>query len=194
MFDLHAVKFALLLLALALVAAPAHAGRFSFDPKRTEVSFVYTLLFVTHRGRFTEVSGTLDYDDEKPGASRVAATIKTNSLTTGTPMIDKELKGASFFNVKAAPVIAFKSRAVEPQGEGAAEVAGDITINGVTRPATLKIAMQPESEPQLNGEAGARTFRARTRILRSAFNMKDWSLAVADEVDIEIAGVLVRRK
>ena len=152
------------------------------------------MLFMNHRGRFTEVSGALDYDDAKPEASRVAAKIATKSLTTGAPIIDNELKSAAFFNVKAAPVIAFASRAVQPRGKGAAQVAGDITINGITRPATLNITVQPYSDPALKHETGARIFRATTRILRSAFKMTGWALAVADEVDIEIAGVLRPRR
>jgi polyisoprenoid-binding protein YceI len=184
-----ATALALLLLAV-LGRSNARAEHFAFDRQRTEVHFVYTMLFVARRGRFTEVSGALDYDDAKPEASRVAATIATNSLSTGAPIIDNELKGASFFNVKAAPAIDFKSRKVQPQGKGAAEVAGDITINGITRPATLKITVQPYTDPKLKNEAGARIFRATTRILRSAFKMSGWSFAVADEVDIEIAAVL----
>jgi polyisoprenoid-binding protein YceI len=188
-----AAVLALLLLAV-LDPSNARAEYFAFDKKRTEVRFAYTMLFATHRGRFTEVSGALDYDDAKPQASRVAATIATESLTTGAPIIDNELKGAAFFNVKASPVIAFKSRAVQPQGSGAAEVAGDITINGITQPATLKITVQPYTDPELRHEAGARIFLATTRIQRSAFKMTGWSLAVADEVDIEIAAVLRPRK
>lgn len=173
-----------------LTVPPARAERFQFDPHRTEVSFVYTMMFMTHRGRFTDVSGTIDYDDSKPEAARVAATIKTASLTTGAPIIDHELKGAAFFNAQAAPVIAFRSRSVKPTADGTAEVAGDITVNGITKPAMLKITVQPSTEASGHHGAGARLFLAKTRIRRSAFNMTDWAFAVADEVDIEIAAVL----
>jgi polyisoprenoid-binding protein YceI len=188
-----ATALALLILA-AIGPSNARAEHFAFDRQRTEVRFVYTMLYVAMLGRFTEVSGAVDYDDAKPEASRIAARIATDSLTTGAPIIDNELKGASFFNVKDAPVIDFKSRKVQPQGKGAAEVAGDITINGITRPATLKITVQPYTNPELKHETGARIFRGTTRILRSAFKMTGWSLAVADEVDIEIAAVLRPRK
>lgn len=186
-----ALLFAIPLLALQLAAAtPAQAERFEFDPKRTEVRFAYTMGLATGRGRFTRVAGTLELDDARPEKTSVAASIATESLTTGEPLVDAELKGASFFNVKAAPVIAFKSRAVQSQGEGVAEVAGDITVNGVTRPVTLKVTLQPHHDPALKHDAGARAFVATTRIQRSQFNMTDYQSMVADEVEIEINAIV----
>ncbi len=49
---------------VAVTAPPANAGRFEFDSRRTEVRFVYKMAYSTQRGRFTKVSGTLDYDEE----------------------------------------------------------------------------------------------------------------------------------
>ena len=47
-------------------APPAYAGRFEFDQRRTEVQFVYKMAYSTQRGRFTKVSGTVDYDQAAP--------------------------------------------------------------------------------------------------------------------------------
>ena len=94
------------LLAVGLFAAaaePAHAGRFEFDQRRTEVRFVYKMAFATQRGRFTKVSGTLDFDDAALEKSKINASIAAASLTTGEALVDDELKGASFFNVKSRP-------------------------------------------------------------------------------------------
>ena len=72
-----------ILLAAELFAAaapPAHAARFEFDQRRTEVRFVYKMAYSTQRGRFTKVSGTL-YDEAAPEKSKISASIAAASLT-----------------------------------------------------------------------------------------------------------------
>jgi len=174
--------------------SPASATRFELDPRRTEVRFVYTMGLATQRGRFTRVEGIVDYDDAQPANGRVAATIATASLTTGEPIIDDELKGVAFFNVKASPVITFKSRSMKPTEAGGTEVAGEITVNGITKPVTLKVTQRPHNDPALKHDAGARVFIASARISRSAFNMTGYPSMVADEVDIEINGIMRPRR
>jgi polyisoprenoid-binding protein YceI len=174
-------------------ALPAQAGRFAFDQKRTEVRFVYTMGLATQRGVFSTVTGSLDFDDAKPEQSKVSATIATASLSTGQPIIDSTLKGASFFNVSASPTIAFKSRSVKAAGENAIDVLGDITVNGITKPVTLKVTLK-NRDPALKYSADSREFTAKTRIQRSAFNMTDFQSMVADEVDIEIVAVVRPQK
>jgi polyisoprenoid-binding protein YceI len=184
------------LLAAQIFAAapPAHAGRFEFDQRRTEVRFVYKMAYATQRGRFTKVSGTLEFDDAAPEKSKVNASIAAASLTTGQALIDDELKGAAFFNVAASPVIAFKSRAVNSRSATEVSVAGEITINGITKPITLNVSLTPHDDPALKHDAGARKFVATTRIQRSEFNMTDYQSMVDDEVDIEIDAIARPRK
>jgi polyisoprenoid-binding protein YceI len=182
-------------LVLALVwglfgSAPADAGRFEFDPRRTEVRFAYTWGYWTHQGRFTNVSGTLDYDDARPEKCQVNATIATASLTTGVALFDDELKGASFFNAEEQPVIAFNSREVRPMGAGMADVSGEMTINGITKPVTLAVHVRAHHDPAFKNKPGDRVFVGKGRIQRSAFKMTGYQAFVADEVDIEIAAVL----
>jgi polyisoprenoid-binding protein YceI len=184
-----ASAFVVLLISQFAAALPASAGRFEFDQKRTEVRFAYTMGLAKQQGRFTTVSGSLDFDEAAPEKSKVTANIATASLATGQPIIDNTLKGASFFNVESSPTIAFKSRSVKSNGEGAMNVAGDITVNGITKPVTLKVSLKPR-DPALKHSAGAKEFTATTRIQRSAFNMTDFQSMVADEVDIEIVAIV----
>jgi polyisoprenoid-binding protein YceI len=180
------------LLGAALTAAavpPAHAGRFEFDQRRTEVRFVYKMAYSTQRGRFTKASGTLDYDEAAPEKSKISASITAASLTTGEALVDNELKGAAFFNVAVSPVIAFRSLAVRPLSATAADVSGEITVNGITKPVTLKVSLKPHDDLALKFDAGAREFIATTRIQRSAFNMTDYQSMVDDDIDIEIVAI-----
>lgn len=177
-------------LLVALAPPPAFAGRFEFDQHRTEVRFVYKMAYATQRGRFTKVSGTLEYDEAAPEKSKISASIAAASLTTGEALVDNELKGEAFFNVAASPVIAFKSLAVRPSSATAADVSGEITVNGITKPVMLKVSLKPHDDPALKHDGGAREFLATTRIQRSAFKMTDYQSMVDDDVDIEIAAIV----
>lgn len=177
-------------LAVAAAGSPAHAARFEFDQRRTEVRFVYKIAYSTQHGRFTKVSGTLDYDEAALGKSKINASIAAASLSTGDPIIDSELKGAGFFNAAGSPVITFKSRAVKPESTTAADVSGEVTVNGITKPVMLKVSVEPHDDPALKYDVGARKFIAKTRIQRSAFNMTDYQTMVDDNVDIEIEAIV----
>ena len=181
------------LLAVDLFTAavpPAHAGRFEFDQRRTEVRFVYTMAYLTQRGRFTKFSGTLDYDEAAPEKSKISVSIAAASLTTGQALVDNELKGAAFFNVQVSPVIAFRSLAVRPRSATAADISGEITVNGITKPVTLKVNLNPHDDPALKHDAGTRQFFGTMRIQRSAFNMTDYQWFVDDDIDIEIDAIV----
>ena len=175
---------------LTATAPPAHASRFEFDQRRTEVRFVYKMAYSTQRGRFTKVSGTLDYDEAAPEKAKISTSIAAASLTTGEALVDNELKGAAFFNVAVSPVIAFKSITVRPQSATAADVSGEITVNGITKPVMLKVSLEPHDDAALKYDAGARKFVATTRIQRSAFNMTDYQSMVDDDIDIEIDAIV----
>jgi len=166
------------------------AGTFVFDQRRTEVRFKYTMAYATQRGRFTKVRGMLDYDEAAPGKSKVDASISAASLTTGEALVDSELKGAGFFNVEASPVIRFRSVAVKSGSATAADVLGEVTVNGITKPVTLKVSILPHNDPALKYDRGARKFIATTRIQRSAFNMTGYQAMVDDDVDIEINAIV----
>ena len=174
----------------AAAAPPAHAGRFEFDQRRTEVRFVYTMAYLTQRGRFTKFSGTLDYDEAAPEKSRISVSIAAASLTTGQALVDNELKGVAFFNVKVSPVITFRSLAVRPRSATTADISGEITVNGITKPVTLKVNLKPHDDPTLKLDAGARQFIGTMRIQRSAFNMTDYQWFIDDDIDIEIDAIV----
>jgi polyisoprenoid-binding protein YceI len=180
-------------LFVVFAGGPAHAAHYVFDKRRTEVRFTYVMGLAKQNGRFAQVDGTLQFDDDAPERSRVTATIATASLQTGQPLVDDTLKSSDFFNVVAAPVMTFHSRSVRPTGTDTAEMTGDITVNGITKSVTLRVSLRPHSNPALKYSIGAREFIAKTRIKRSDFNMTAYQSMVADEIDIEIDAI-VRKK
>ena len=174
---------------VTLTGQAAKAESYVFDGKRTEVRFAYHIGLAKQQGRFTRVEGTLQFDKGAPERSHVTAKVATASLETGQPIIDAALKSSDFFNVVAQPEIRFKSRAVKPTGAGRAEMTGDITVNGITKPITFDVSLQPHNDPALKWSPGSMEFLAAGRIRRSTFAMTSFAYMVGDDVEIVIDAV-----
>ncbi len=168
----------------------AHAESYVFDSKHSEVRFSYVMGIATQRGRFSRVEGDLQFDESAPQNSEVFAKIATASVETGQPIIDDELKGINFFNAKAEPQLTFRSRSVKATAADAAEITGDITVNGITKSVTLDVTLAAHEDPALKYSAGRKKFVGKTRTSRSAFKMESYADMVGDEISIEIDAVV----
>lgn len=188
--------------AVLLLAGPVRASEgYDIDPDHTEVRFTWDHLGLSRQGgRFVEISGSLTFDPVNPAQSSVAVRIPLRSIWTGLKKLDDHLlSSGEFFDVSAYPEITFKSTLVSPTGERTAQVTGDLTFNGVTRPAVLDVTWNFSGEHPLAAInptfAGiyASGFSATTQIRRS-----DWGLTrtipyVSDEIRISIETELHRR-
>lgn len=142
----------------------------TIDPAHTNAEFsIKHMMFATVRGNFSEVSGTVSYDPENVANSSVEATISTASINTGVEDRDAHLRSGDFFDVEKFPNITFKSTRVEPTGDNAAKVYGDLTIKDVTREVVLDAQFLGQGvNPWGQNVAG---FTAETKI-----NREDWGL------------------
>lgn len=130
--------------ALALAATPvlAEPVAYTIDPTHTQTTFeIDRFGFTTIFGAFTASQGTIWIDEVDPSKSRVEASVTTASLVAGDPTREDHLKGERWLNVAAKPVITFKSTKVTPTGKDTADVAGDFTLNGVTKPVVFKVKL-----------------------------------------------------
>ena len=193
-------------LATALVtsiAVPANAtpDTYTFDKDHTEVRFSWDHLGLSRlSGRFLDVAGEVVFDQEKPEASRVDVRIPMKSLSTGvTTLDDVLLKTPDYLNVAQFPELTFKSTEVVMTTTKTANVMGELTINGITRPATLSVVWNFSGEHPLSKVnptyAGvyASGFSARTQILRSEYGITRSIPLVSDEIRITIETELQRR-
>lgn len=97
-------------------------------------------------GRFNDFDGTFSWDADKPEASAVNVTINTASVDSNHAERDKHLRSDDFLNVAKHPQATFTSTAVEMTGEDTANVTGDLTLNGVTKPVVLEAKFIGEGE------------------------------------------------
>jgi len=123
---------------------------YSFDQANSTIGFsVHQFLGTTH-GKFKKFDGKIDIDREYPENSSVTARIDVRSIDTRIVKRDNHLRSRKFFNVEKFPEITFKSRNVKQTGPQEGDIAGDLTMHGVTKPVTLhvKLLTSPDDSKQ----------------------------------------------
>ncbi|MBO6891329.1 MAG: polyisoprenoid-binding protein [Roseibium sp.] len=179
-------RFAATALAFSLMAGAAVAQpvAYEFDKSHANLSFTYNHLgYSTTDGRFGNWEGSLLIDKEAPSNSSVEFTIDIDSLDTFWADRDTHLKSADFFDAAKFPQATFKSTKVEQTGEQQLEVTGDLTIKGITKPATLTVNVTAMGEhPMAKKEAAG--FAVTTVVKRSDYGMDLYVPYVGDEVTV----------
>ena len=160
----------------------------SIDPVHSTVGFKIRHLFGNVTGRFTDVSGTIKVDPDHLESASVEATIGIKSIDTANVKRDADLRSANFFDAEKYPTMTFKSTKVEVKGQEA-DVTGDLTLHGVTKPVTLHVKFLGKG-PGMKG--GITTgWEATGSLKRSDYGLT-WSKTiegtqlVGDDVSIDI--------
>ncbi len=173
------------ILLLSLGAQLFAADEYIIDPVHSSANFaVKHLLVGTVHGRFSELSGTISYDEKDPSKSSVVAIIKTVTVNTDNQKRDTHLRSADFFEADKYPEIRFESTKVEKAGAGELIVTGNLTMKGVTRQITLPVTLakaEAGGKVRLGVETG-------TRLNRFDYNVSydPTGTTVGKEITIEI--------
>jgi polyisoprenoid-binding protein YceI len=128
-------------------------------------------------GSFKDWSGTFSFDAAKPEDSKINITLKTASVYTNHAERDKHISSKDFLDVATYPEATFKSTSVKSTGKTAdgkmtADVTGDLTLHGVTKPVVVKTTFLGEGKDPWGGYRAG--FEGTTTIKRSDFGtMKD---------------------
>ena len=187
--------------ALLFTAVPvsARAADYEIDASHTRVGFATKHLMVaTVRGEFAKASGTLRYDPQRPEATVLQVEVDVTSIDTGDPKRDVHLKAPDFFDADKFQTATFRSKKVEPAGEGKLKVTGELTLRGITKPLVLEVSgPSPEAKSPWGQTVVAAT--ATGKINRKDFGMT-WNktldgggLLLADTVDLLIDAELVKK-
>lgn len=169
------------LTALTLAAVPALAEQWEVDAAHTAVIFKVSHMGASNQyGRFNDVSGSLATGD----AAAFNFTALSNSVDTNNTKRDDHLRGPDFFNAKQFPEITFTGSSITANDEGL-ELAGELTLHGVTQPLTVQLTKVGEAE---NRGGGTRIGLETTfTINRSEFGMDKMIGPVGDEVTLIIS-------
>ena len=195
---------ALLLAAPALAQAPTAApgardvsritgGTYTADPAHTLITWTVDHMgFTGYSGIFGDATGTLTLDPKNPSAARVEMTIPVSKVTTASGGLTSHLlRGGKdggkpdFFGANA-PDARFVSTRVTVRGQNA-QVMGNLTLNGVTRPVTLDAQFYGagKAPAQMGGKENV-GFHATGTIRRSEFGIGYGIPVVSDAVKLDI--------
>ena len=192
----HAVPIALVL-ALAAPAALAQgttnpdpaavqAGTFKLDPGHSKITWsVNHFGFSTYIGQFGHADATLALDPKNLAATGLDVTVDAASLGTLNPALDNQVKSKNFLDVAQFATATFHATKVTRTGERTADIAGDLTLHGVTRPLTVQATFilagrNPVDPTYRLGFAGT------ARLKRSEFGMTYLLPTLGDEVTLTI--------
>jgi len=118
----------------AVSAYPLAPVKYSVDANHSTVGFSVPILdgVSSVRGKFTEFSVDIDFDETAITKSSVSATIKATSIDTGVEARDKHLRTADFFEVEKYPELTFRSTTIVKKGKDFIAI-GTFTMHGVSK-------------------------------------------------------------
>ncbi|MFE2378802.1 YceI family protein [Streptomyces sp. NPDC059398] len=158
-------------------------GSYVLDPAHTRIGFVARHAMITKvRGSFAEFEGTLQLDGADPAQSRVAVTIKTDSIDTGNEQRDGHLRTNDFLDAPNYPQITFTSTGIEQLDDSHFRLSGDLTIKDTSKPISIDFELTGSAQdPFGNQRVG---FEGEVAISRKEYGMT-WNAT------LEGGGVLV---
>lgn len=173
--------------------AKVEAGTYAIEPYHTRVMFsVLHMGFSNYYGQFTGASGTLTIDPKKVAAASFDITVPTASVSTTNDKLDGELKSTDWLDATKYPTIEFKSASVKRAGSNEAEVTGDLTLHGVTKPVTLKVKFIGAGPNPMSKKVTA-GFQLSGKIKRSDFGVTKYVPLIGDDVDLIIAAAFEKQ-
>ena len=190
--SLSRLTIAAALAAALAISSPAATTTWQIDPAHTAAGFsVKHMMIATVRGQFKGVTGTVNWDDQDINKSSVDVTIDTNTVDTGEPKRDADLKSANFFDVANHPAITFKSTKIEQISAGKMKVTGNLTIHGITKQVVLAVEGPSGAIKDPWGKTRV-ALNATTTVNRMDYGVK-WNakldgggMVVSDDVNISI--------
>lgn len=179
----------------AAATRTAPAGDYTTDPAHSSLTFQIDHLGFSHfTGRFEKWNATLHFDPKDASKISLSAEIDPKSIAHDNPPAGylAQLAGPEFLDAGKYPQMTFRSTKVVATGPDSADVTGDFTLHGVTKPVTLKVVYNG-GYPGMSMDPRARVgFSAHGALNRSDFGLTGGlppagtTFGVGDRVDFAI--------
>ena len=168
-------------------------GSYTVEANHTEVLFsVSHFGFTTYYGQMPGASGTLTLDAESPAKSQVDVTIPVASVMTASTKLNGEIASAMFLDGDKFPNASFHSTKIVVTGKSTADVTGDLTLHGVTKPIVLHARFNKAGDnPMMHTYFAG--FDASGVIKRSDFGVKTFLGPIGDDVTLTISASFAKK-
>lgn len=146
----------------------------------------------TQRGRLGNAVGTAVLD-EVQGTGEMTITLDAHSLSIGSELMEKLLKGSSWFAVEKHPAVTFRATSISFVAQKPTRIDGVLTLRGVTRSMSLTVTHYACTRLP----CGVRLtcgMDAQGVIKRSCFEMDSLLAFIGDEMKLLIQAEAVRQE
>jgi polyisoprenoid-binding protein YceI len=171
------------LLCWAALSVPSEAQTvpvFAISPDGSTIKFSVSSS-VEVSGKFDKWDASLVFASVDPTTGVLDIKIQAASVDTGSGLKDRKLKDDDFFDVDKNPLIEFRSTKIVQTAPNTADVEGDFTLRGVTKPEKLSLVVS-------GAGTGSATIQG-----TMAFNRKDYGVngsipfvRIADRVEVSV--------
>ena len=162
----------------------AEAGYlYRIQASTSQVGFCVDSKFQRVNGVFKDFQGGMALIPETAKTGQTVVVIKTDSLDTRDSLIGNLIRSQRFFDVANYPEILFVSTDFKWINATQAELRGNLTLHGVTKPVIFNVELSGDGDQSID-EAEDILVKATTRISRSDFGMDTLSTLVSDTVQL----------
>lgn len=123
----------------ALVLAPlsAHAANWTIDPATSTVSFSGVQNGEPFTVSLPQFSADITFDPANLAISAVTVELSLTALKTETPMVQQEIGGSEWLDVKQFPSATFTASSFRKLDETHFEADGTLTLRSISKPVVL---------------------------------------------------------
>lgn len=188
-------KHLITLLLATSISLPLHAAHYDIDTKGAHAFIQFRIQHLGYSwlyGRFNTFSGSFEYDENNPDAASIQVKIDPASIDSNHAERDKHLKGKKFLDVKTYPEAGFVSTSFKQNADGKAQLIGNLTLHGVTKPVTIDVHQVGTGPDPWGGYR--RGFQGTTRISLADFGITYDLGPASKEVELTLSVEGIKRK
>jgi polyisoprenoid-binding protein YceI len=193
------------LIATAALASSALASPQTFDFKDPKginnAAFKLDAPLESIHGSASDISGTVTFDPEKPGATKGKIVVAVNSMTLPNTMQQGHMRGPQWMDAAKYPEISFEAKELKnAKTEGdvtTADAVGTFTCKGISKDMTvpvkltyLKDKLGDRTKGMPNAQQGdLLVIRANFSIKRTDFNINpgQYNDKVSEQIELSLA-------
>ena len=165
--------------------------KWKLDVPKTNVDFeVKYLGKATTDGKFNKVNGAINYDVKNPTSTTINFTVYTDSIDTDRGFRDSFLRRKELLNTQKYPTMTFVSKKVSMINPKEANVTGDFTVLGQTKPLTVRVTLSDIENDPVTSKPTLK-FRATGLVDRYSYGVTAFPKMISNIIPLEISGKLI---
>ena len=180
-----------LLVSLPVMSSATIPQKWKLDVPKTNVDFKVAYLGSgTVEGQFNKVNGTINYDMKDPTSTTINFVVSTNSIDAGGKVRNAFLRRKELLNTAQYPTMTFVSKKVSMINPKEANVTGNFTVLGKTKPLTVRVTLAEVETDPVTKKPTLR-FRATGIIDRYTYGVTAFPKVVGNMIPLDITGHLI---